>query len=59
MHTIKEDLYYNPLLANDIIFAKQWHYLILRIEHKKMQFCLTYIEQAQEGQTEEKRQMGI
>jgi hypothetical protein len=32
---------------------------MLRIGHKRMQFCLTYIDQAQEGQTEEKRQKGI
>jgi hypothetical protein len=31
---------------NDIIFAKEWYYLILRIAYKKIQFCLTYIEPA-------------
>jgi hypothetical protein len=34
------------------LFAKQWHNLILRIAHKKMQFWLTYIEPVQEEQTE-------
>jgi hypothetical protein len=55
MHILREDLYYNPLETNDTIFAKQCHYLIPRIGHKKMKFCLTYTDQAQEGHTEEKQ----
>jgi hypothetical protein len=36
----------------DIIFAKQWHYLVLKIGHKNIKLL-------QEGQTEEKNQKGI
>jgi hypothetical protein len=52
---LKEDLCNNPV-------NNRWHYLcqvVIRFGQQKMQFCLTYIELAQEGQIEEKKQKGI
>jgi hypothetical protein len=37
---LKGTCFITPFKCMTITLAKQWHYLILRIGHKGMQFCL-------------------
>jgi hypothetical protein len=59
IHIFKDDLFYDTLFKQMTLSSQAMTFFNSKNWTQKKQFCLKYIDQAQEGQTEEKRQRGI